>query len=346
MVKTIGIVSLSAGTIGEPFVKHEVELGLKRLENYGLSVKMLPHAMKGRTFVSEHPERRAEDLLQAFSDDSLDMIFCAIGGEDTYRLLPYLFGHHELEKALQNPQARRKIFLGFSDTTINHLMLHKLGLNTFYGQSFLADTCEIDSGMLPYSRHYFEELLETGTISEIKPSPVWYEERTDFSVEAVGTPRVSHPDTGWELLQGAPVFEGPILGGCIESLYQIFDDSRNADAPALCAEYSLFPSLQDWSGKILLLETSETQSSPELYRTMLRALKGTGIFNVISGIICGKPMDNAFFSEYREALVEVIGNPDLPVVTNFNIGHATPRCIIPFGLSAEVNVPKQTIRFR
>lgn len=26
-------------------------------------------------------------------------------------------------------------FLGFSDTTINHFMLHKVGLKTFYGQA-------------------------------------------------------------------------------------------------------------------------------------------------------------------------------------------------------------------
>ena len=35
----------------------------------------------------------------------------------------------------------------------------KVGLNTFYGQSFLADVCELGPEMLPYSRKYFEELI-------------------------------------------------------------------------------------------------------------------------------------------------------------------------------------------
>ena len=35
MIKTVAIVSLSAGTIGEDFVKHEVNIGLKRLEQFG-----------------------------------------------------------------------------------------------------------------------------------------------------------------------------------------------------------------------------------------------------------------------------------------------------------------------
>ena len=92
------------------------------------------------------------------------MILCANGGDDTFRLLPYLFDHDELREAVS-----QKVFLGFSDTTINHFMLHKVGLNTFYGQSFLADVCELGPEMLPYSRRYFEELISTGGIREIVP---------------------------------------------------------------------------------------------------------------------------------------------------------------------------------
>ena len=176
MISTIGIVSLSSGIIGEDFVKHEVDLGVQRLKDLGLNPVFLPHSQKGLDFIKDHPEARAEDLMQAFSDDSIDMILCAIGGDDTYRLLPYLFENDQLQKVI-----KQKIFLGFSDTTMNHLMLHKLGIKTFYGQSFLADICELDKEMLPYSFHYFKELIETGRISEIRPSNVWYEERTDFS---------------------------------------------------------------------------------------------------------------------------------------------------------------------
>ena len=62
--------------------------------------------------------------------------------------------------------------------------------------------------MLPYSLHYFKELIETGRISEIRPSDLWYEERTDFSPKALGTARVSHVNTGFDLLQGNAQFEG------------------------------------------------------------------------------------------------------------------------------------------
>ena len=91
MIKTVAIVSLSSGTLGEPYVAFEVEIGLRRLEDLGLEVRFMPGARKGATYLSEHPEARAQDLLDAFADPTIDLILCAIGGDDTYRLLPYLF---------------------------------------------------------------------------------------------------------------------------------------------------------------------------------------------------------------------------------------------------------------
>ena len=174
-VKTIGVVSLSSGMLGEDFARHQRELGVKRMEAYGIRVKFMTNALKGIAYLNAHPEGRAADLIEAFQDPEVDLIMTAIGGDDTYRLLPYLFGHDELKNALTD-----KLFLGFSDTTVNHLMLHKLGLPTFYGQAFLTEICELGPEMLPYSRQCFEELIETGRIAEIRPSPLWYEEHKSF----------------------------------------------------------------------------------------------------------------------------------------------------------------------
>lgn len=340
MIKTVGIVSLSSGIIGEEFVKFEVEIGLRRLREYGLTVKFMPNARKGLDYIKEHPEKRAQDLLQAFRDPKIDMILCAIGGDDTFRLLPYLFDHNQLRDAVT-----QKVFLGFSDTTVNHLMLHKLGLRTFYGQSFLADVCELGPQMLLYSKKYFEELIFTGTIREIVPSETWYEERKSFTPDQVGTERIAHPDRGFELLQGPPAFSGRILGGCIDSLYDFFSPERHAEQPQLCKKYQLFPALEEWKGRILLLESSEEKMSPQKYRRALEFLKKAGVFGAVSGVLVGKPMDEAYAEEYKQQLRDVIADPNLPVLCNINIGHATPRCIIPFGVEAFVDAKKQVIRF-
>lgn len=339
-VHTIAVVSLSSGILGESFVRFEVEIGLRRLKEYGLNVKFMPHALKGMEYVKAHPEKRAEDLLEAFRDPETDMILCAIGGDDTYRLLPYLFEHHELADA-----AAEKIFLGFSDTTINHLMLHRVGLRTFYGQAFLPDLCELGPEMHPYTRRYFEELIATGSIREITPSDVWYGERELFSPDQVGKTLVPRPNQGFELLQGPARFSGKILGGCIDSMYDMFCGDRYADMPELCRKYHLFPEAEEWKGRILLLESSEEKPAPELYRKALVLLKSTGVFDSVNGVLVGKPMDETYAEEYKKLLTEVIDRPDLPILFNLNIGHAMPRCIMPFGIEANVDAEQQVIRF-
>ena len=340
MIRNVAVVSLSSGIIGEPEVRFEVEIGLRRLEAYGLNVRFMPHAMKGLAYVRAHPEKRAEDLLQALRDPETDMILCAIGGDDTYRLAPYLFDRGELAEAV-----RDKVFLGFSDTTLNHLMLHKAGLNTFYGQAFFPDICELGPDMHPYTKKYFEELIATGTIREITPSNVWYRERARFDEDQVGKQLPALPNGGFELLQGPPVFSGKILGGCIDSLYDMFNGERYPDMPAMCDKYRLFPDAGDWQGRILLLESSEEKPSPEKYRQALEYLKEAGVFGAVSGVLAGKPMDETYAEEYKKLLTEVIGRPELPVVFNLNIGHAMPRCIMPFGVTARVDAEGQVIRF-
>ena len=340
MIKTIGIVSLSRGILGEDFMKHEVEIGLRRLNDMGLEVKFMPNSMKGLEYIEAHPEKRAEDLLAALKDPEIDMILCAIGGDDTYRLAPYLFDNDELAEA-----ANDKIFLGFSDTTLNHFMLHKVGMKSFYGQAFLPDICELSPDMLPYTRQFFEELIKTGRINMIFPSHFWYEQRTSFGPDQRFKSLPMYEDKGFQLIQGPSKFSGKILGGCIDSMYDMFDGERYSDMPVICEKYHLFPDAEDWRGRILLLESSEEKMPPEKYRKALEYLKEAGVFGAVSGVLVGKPMDGAFEEEYKELLVEVIDDPQLPVLCNINIGHALPHCIMPFGVDCEVDADRQIIRF-
>ena len=115
--------------------------------------------------------------------------------------------------------------------------------------------------------------------------------------------------------------------------------------PVLCQKYQLFPDAGEWEGHILLLESSEEKPTPEKYQRALESLKETGVFGAVSGVLVGKPMDETYAEEYKQLLVKVIDRPELPVVCNVNIGHAMPRCIMPFGVEAVVDVNNQVIRF-
>ena len=125
----------------------------------------------------------------------------------------------------------------------------------------------------------------------------------------------------------------------------MFDNSRYSDTVDLCKKYNLFPTLDDWTNKILLLESSEEKPHPQLYKKMLIKLKETGIFSVIKGIIVGKPMDEVYYKVYKKLLIEIVEDSNLPIVYNVNIGHSSPKCIIPFGVMAYVDTRKQVIRF-
>lgn len=340
----IAIVSLSSGLLGEEFVKHNLEIATKRLKAYGLNPIFMENSLKGLEYIKEHPEKRAADLKAAFANPEIKGIICAIGGDDTYRTLPHLLEDQEFKDLVQkNP----KIFCGFSDTTINHLMFYQLGLTTYYGPSIISDIGEISAEMLPYTQYYFENFLAaTPELTEIHPSPIWYEERQDFSAAAIGTNRVAHQDNrGFELLQGAKKFSGQLLGGCLDSFADFLGGSRYPDEVEVCQKYQLLPSLQEWQGKILFIETSEEKPTPEQFATYLSYLQETGIFEKIRGILLGKPQNEMYSEEYKIQLQKAVGNPQLPIVTNVNFGHSTPRCVLPYGVSIEVNIPEQKIIF-
>ena len=337
----VAIVSLSSGMLGEEFCSHNIEIGAKRLKEYGLEPVFMPNALKGIEYLKSHPEARAKDLKDTFLDDSIAGIICAIGGDDTYRLLPYLLEDEEFIDAVHKSP---KLFTGFSDTTINHLMFYKLGLSTYYGHNFICDLAEISDEMLPYSRKAFESYIEGNEYHEITSSEIWYQERTDFSREAVGTERISYKEErGFELLQGEDYFEGRLLGGCLESLYDILTTTRYEDEKAVCEKYGLFPDIEEWKEKILFIETCEEKPVPEQFEKEIDILKEKGIFDVVNGALVGKPQDEAYYDEYKNILVNVVNNPKLPIVYNVNFGHATPRCALQYGAMAKVNMKEKKI---
>jgi len=60
----VAIVSLSRGMLGEEFCSHNIEIGVKRLKEYGLEPIFMPNALKGIKYLQEHPEARANDLKE------------------------------------------------------------------------------------------------------------------------------------------------------------------------------------------------------------------------------------------------------------------------------------------
>ena len=47
----VAVVSLSSGILGESYCKHQLDLGIKRLNEVGLIPIFMPNALKGRKFI-------------------------------------------------------------------------------------------------------------------------------------------------------------------------------------------------------------------------------------------------------------------------------------------------------
>lgn len=337
----IAIVSLSDGALGEDFVKHEIILLEKRLkEDFGLNCVYMDNARKGINFLREHPEARAEDLVQAFKDKNIKATWTAIGGDDTFRTLPYLMNDGFKKIVNDNP----KIFIGMSDTTNNHFMLYKMGLMTYYGPAVLSDIAELGPKIFPYAKNWLMELFDPTPNKRIMSSKVWYGERKSFGVDQLGVERPSNKEGhGIEFLYGNGTLRGELLGGCLDSIYEMLEYGRYDDQKTLFEKYPIFPEADVWKNKILFLETSEEKPTPERFKKMLDAIEDKDVFSNVSGIFFGKPQGEAYYDEYKKILLGVAKKYKLPLVYNVNFGHITPRIVLPYGQEIEVDFSKKTL---
>lgn len=337
---TVAVVSLSSGILGEAFTKHQLNIAEKRLRDiFGLNVRYMNNALRGIDYLAMHPEARASDLKQAMFDDEVKAIIVATGGVDTFKTIPYLMDDNDFIHAVNT---KPKIFLGFSDTTNNHLMFYRLGMATFYGIDFLSDLGELDSNMLPYTMQCIFDIFFNTDRVEIKSSPEWYRKRTSYSKEQISTSRSRvHEDTGFEVLLGSQtatkIVQGKLFGGCIESLYEMVSGERYKEQPAITRKYSLLPQ-SSWSNKVLFLESSEAQSTPDRLEYMLDRLGRQVDYKGLKGVIVGKPQDNIYYEEYKHIWQQFAIRYDTPVLYNVNFGHAYPHCILPYDATVELNL--------
>ena len=323
----IAIVSLSWGGLGDKNLIHKYYIAKERLENdFSLEVVTMPNALKGTEYIYNHPDKRAKDLMDAFKDDSIKGIFCAIGGDDTIRLLPYI----DYEIIKNNP----KIFMGYSDTTVNHFMMNKASLVSFYGPSIMAEFGEYVK-MFDYTKEAVNNILFNDCKNyEIKSSEVWSSDYLEWNEKNINTSKKLIKELhGYEILQGNGVITGKLLGGCIDVFPMIVGTE-------------IWPAKEEWKDKILLIETSEDRPNPIYITYYLRNLGALGIFDEIKGIIVGKPQAEQYYYEYKEVYKKVLkefNKEMLPVLYNVNIGHSEPIGILPLGTEIEVDFDKKKI---
>lgn len=322
---TVAIVSPSSGLAGEKDILWRTEVGIQRLKDeFGLNVKVMPHALKGADYTYNHPEKRVEDLHQALQDPEVKAIICTLGGDDSVRLWPYI----DLNIIKDNP----KIFSGYSDTTALHFMFYQAGVSSFYGPLLLTDFAE-NVQMDDYTVQSINQTwFQNGVVGNVPTSSQIRKYGLQWDEKNKNINRESFDNNGYEILNGSGKATGHLIGGCME----LFHSLKATD---------VFPNKDVFDGAILFIETAEVHAPPWLMEDYVRAFGSMGIFDKINGVIIGRPQDDVYYEEYKEVWVKMLKEwhqEDMPVFYNASFGHNEPKCIIPYGAQAELDVDNKT----
>ena len=324
----IATVSLSWG--GPSILPDRYNIGVKQLQD-AFNVKVIPMAntLSDNDWIYKNPQARAKDLMDAFLNPDIKAIISTIGGDETIRLLPYI----DFDVIKNNP----KIFMGYSDTTVNHFMCLHAGLSSFYGPSIMAGFGE-NCGLHQFLKNSVQKtLFSNEVIGKIEPSAEgWTNEILDWGDPKNQNIKRKLKPSKWNFLQGTKTVRGHLIGGCMETMEQIKGTI-------------LWPNKKMFENAILFFETCNSSVLDSYFEYMLRNYCATGIAQICSGMIFGRPAgvddkngDFETFDNIIKTVLSEYGLSDLPVITQMDFGHTDPMFVIPYGAMAEINPENKT----
>jgi muramoyltetrapeptide carboxypeptidase len=145
-----GIIAIvaPAGTIEQ---RTGLETGIAVLQRMGFQARFSERIFQTSRYLAGTDSERAEELMEAFEDPSIQAIMALRGGYGCSRLIPYL-----MEKRLRS---HPKIFVGFSDLTTLHLFFRRrFGWITIHGP--MAATPSLGSMASDQERHMVSLLTD------------------------------------------------------------------------------------------------------------------------------------------------------------------------------------------
>lgn len=316
---TVALLSLSQGIAGDKKFHSRYEQGKKYLQDtYNFNIKEGKFSLKGSEFTNKHPELRAEDLMNALKDPTVDAIISNIGGFDSHKL--YLYVDKTLIK--DNP----KTFIGYSDTTSLHYLFLMNGVQTFYGPSVMATFAE-NGGLDPYTKEYFEKAIMSDQDFEIHPSTSWTGDFLDWTFPENNTIKLEHYANQGYIIENNPhsIVKGKILGGCVQTLYNLLENE-------------LLPEPEFFKDCILFLEVADPTPKAHIFQKMIDALDEYIEQSV--AIVHGRSFNSTLTSEQ----IKILAKSGKPVLGNFDIGHTNPIVTLPFGGTMTIDFASEIIK--
>jgi muramoyltetrapeptide carboxypeptidase len=279
--------------------------GVEAIEQLGFAVRVSPLVDLDRRWWwgAAPPGEVAKDFNALLRDPQVRAIFSLTGGRMTLSYLDLI----DFGAVRADP----KPLLGFSDTSALQLALHaRTGLVTLH-----ADLVTHGFGYWNDDDSRRRELAD-----------IYLRVLTSDSA-----PGVLPPGSRWERWRSGRA-QGPLVGGMLNRLIRV-----------QATPYALSP--QRFDGAILFWEEAFTSTS--VVWNDLQILRYAGVLDRIGGMVVG-PTSEVEPTEggpgtLREVVLDVLGERDIPVLGNVDIGHDPPNVPLPLGVRAEVDADAATL---
>ncbi len=278
-----------------PVEEDRLGRGVAELERLGFAVRVADGVRERKGFTAGTVESRLQQLHGLFADPAVAAIACARGGAGTIQLLPGL----DRDLLRDNP----KVLLGYSDVTLLHLEMARLGLTSLHGPMVARG---LDAGEAGYDR-----------------ASLWQ------GLTGEGAPYESGEDDLVPLADGTA--EGVLRGGCLSLLAAVAGTPwamPKADEPTL-----LF--LEDVDEKPYRVD--------RMLRQLRASGAFEGVAGVVFGDMkgCAPGFDEDYTLE--DVLLEALAGLGVPVALGLSSGHtALPGVTLPLGVRGRLECANGT----
>ena len=317
---TIGVTAPSAGSESEIDIKR-LDLAISNFNKRGYRIVETPNCRQDdKKGASSSKEERAKELNNLFQNKDVDVIIGMAGGEFLLEILPYI----DWNLIKENP----KWLQGYSDITgISYLLTTKLDIASLYATNFRTFSMK---NWHPEQTNALEILK--GNLIEQQSYLMYQKERVN---KIIGDEEYNL-DTPAKLVnlnnEEKINMNGRMLGGCLDVIMNLigtkFDYTKQ------------FIEKYKDDGIIWFFDNCD-QGSENIVRTMLQ-FKQAGYFEHTKGIIFGRCIEKESFYNisFKEAIKRSIGDLNIPIILDADIGHIPQTITIINGAIASVKSKK------
>jgi muramoyltetrapeptide carboxypeptidase len=282
------------------------ERGVEVIRKMGFAVRVSPLVDLSRRWwwAAAPPREVAEELNGLLRDPLIRAIFALTGGGMPFSYLDLI----DFDAVAADP----KPILGMSDISTLQLALHaRTGLVSLHADIVTHGFGEWDDVEETRRKELAEVYLRVLTSDE--------------------APGVLPPGSAWEPWHPGRA-QGPLIGGMLNRLVRI-QATPFAFAP------------ERFDGAILFWEEAFT-NTPRVWND-LHVLRQAGVLDRIAGMIVGTPFlveePGVGPATFRELVLEALGNRDIPVLGNVDVGHDGPNLPMPLGVRADLDADAATL---